>query len=306
MNPMNFFRELEQRKEGLGIGSNLLRLLKWFIPNGGTILIVGLLIFTQNVWAKTGIASTSAVGLSATTVNYQGRLANPDGTPVASGSYTMSFAIFDALSGGNLIWPPTGPETYPSVPVSGGLFNVGLGSQTAGGIPTSVWSGDRYLEISINGETLSPRELIRSVPIAGLALTVPDGSITQAKLGDDISFLTETSGTYTAVLKVLEGTNPTISPNTVTLSYKRIGSLVFVSVPLFTVTITGNPHLMDWSLPFPPAASNRGGEGSIYYPDGFTVGSIVGDNVMSFRNFSSGYYGSAIPIRGGFWYIAAP
>jgi len=40
-----------------------------------------------------------------------------------------------------------------------------LGSQTSGGIPTSTWNGDRYLEITVGGETLSPRELIRSVPI---------------------------------------------------------------------------------------------------------------------------------------------
>lgn len=52
-----------------------------------------------------------------------------------------------------------------------------LGSQTSGGIPTNVWDGDRYLEITVGGETLSPRELIRSVPIAGMALTVPDGAI---------------------------------------------------------------------------------------------------------------------------------
>ena len=56
--------------------------------------------------------------------------------------------------------------------VSGGLFSVGLGSQTNGGIPTSAWNGDRYLEITVGGETLSPRELIRSVPIAGMALSV--------------------------------------------------------------------------------------------------------------------------------------
>lgn len=41
--------------------------------------------------------------------------------------------------------------------------SVGLGSQTSGGIPTSVWNGDRYLEITVGGETLSLHELIRSV-----------------------------------------------------------------------------------------------------------------------------------------------
>jgi hypothetical protein len=68
------------------------------------------------------------------------------------------------------------------VEVSDGLFSVGLGSKTSGGIPTTTWNGDRYLEITVGGETLEPRELIRSVPIAGMALTVPDGAIGSEKL----------------------------------------------------------------------------------------------------------------------------
>ena len=104
-------------------------------------------------------------------MNYQGRLADSGGTPI-NGTRGMAFAIYDAATSGNLIW---GPETHAAVPVSNGLFSVGLGSQTSGGIPTTVWNGDRYLEISVGGETLGPRELIRSVPIAGMALTVPDG-----------------------------------------------------------------------------------------------------------------------------------
>ena len=93
----------------------------------------------------------------------------------------MAFTIYDAASGGNLMW---GPETHAAIPVSSGLFSVGLGSQTSGGIPATVWNGDRYLEITVGGETLTPRELIRSVPIAGMALTVPNGAITTAEIAD--------------------------------------------------------------------------------------------------------------------------
>ncbi|MFH1636622.1 MAG: hypothetical protein ABIG63_21785 [Chloroflexota bacterium] len=62
--------------------------LRWLIPNGGTILLVLLIILTQNVWAKPLQSALNAPGPSATTVNYQGRLAdssgNPeDGTPLA-------------------------------------------------------------------------------------------------------------------------------------------------------------------------------------------------------------------------------
>jgi len=148
------------------------RILRWFLPNGGTLLLIAALILTQNVWARQ-LAAPAAPGPSATTVNYQGRLADPSGNP-KDGVFGMTFALWDAPTGGSLVW---GPESHAAVPVSEGLFSVGLGSQTSGGIPTSAWDGDRYLEITVGGETLSPRELIRSVPIAGMALTVPDGAI---------------------------------------------------------------------------------------------------------------------------------
>jgi hypothetical protein len=148
------------------------RTVRWFIPNGGTLLIVAMLLMTQTLWAKP-FAAPNAPGPSATTVNYQGRLADDAGAPL-DGTYGMSFALYDAATGGDLIW---GPEAHTAVPVSDGLFSVGLGSNTTGGIPTTTWNGDRYLEITVGGETLAPRELIRSVPIAGMALTVPDGAI---------------------------------------------------------------------------------------------------------------------------------
>lgn len=151
-------------------------LARQMVPNVGTLLLVGLLILTANVWARPLLNPGYVAGPSATTVNYQGRLADSGGTPL-NGTYGMTIALWDAPTEGNLLFV----ENHAAVPVSNGLFSVGLGSQTSGGIPTSTWNGDRYLEIAVGGETLSPRELIRSVPIAGMALTVPDGAITQEK-----------------------------------------------------------------------------------------------------------------------------
>ena len=174
--------------------SRMRRTLHWLTPNGGTILLVLILIFTQNVWAKPLQSALNAPGPSATTVNYQGRLADTAGTPL-DGTYGITFALYDAATAGNLVW---GPESHTAVPVSDGLFSVGLGSQTSGGIPTTTWNGDRYLEITVDGETLSPRELIRSVPIAGMALTVPDGGVTRQKLSQDITLFQLQGGTELA------------------------------------------------------------------------------------------------------------
>ena len=157
-------------------------LKRQLVPNVGTLLLVALLVSSVNVWAKPLLGPTNDPGPSAATVNYQGRLADATGTPL-DGTYAMSFALWDSPAGGNLAW---GPETHAMVPVSNGLFNVGLGSQTTGGIPTSVWTGDRFLEITVDGETLSPREPVRSVPIAGLALSVPDAAVSSRNLAPTV------------------------------------------------------------------------------------------------------------------------
>lgn len=151
-----------------------------------TLLVAGAIILTQNVWATPAKVTSHNVAPSATTINYQGRLADDNGLPL-TGNYVVEFTIYDAPTSGNLIW---GTETHANVPVSDGLFNVGLGSLTGGGIPTNVWSGDRYLQVTVDGEPLTPRELIRSVPVAGMALTALSATTaTTATVSLDVSNL---------------------------------------------------------------------------------------------------------------------
>ena len=159
--------------------SRMRRFLRWLMPNGGTLLLAALLILTQNVWARRTTAPTTATSAVATTINYQGHLADANGNPL-NGTVSLTFAIYDAETGGNVIW---GPETHAAVNVQDGLFSVGLG--TIQPLSAEVWTGgDRYLEITVNGQTLSPREPIRAVPFAQMAWTVPDGSITTDKIAE--------------------------------------------------------------------------------------------------------------------------
>ncbi|MCP4540825.1 MAG: hypothetical protein GY832_27115, partial [Chloroflexi bacterium] len=119
-----------QQESPASHSSRLRRIMHWLTPNGGTLLLVVALIATAQVWAKPLASPANAPGPSATTINYQGRLADNGGTPL-DGTYGMSFALWDAATGGSIVW---GPEAHPAVPVSEGLFSVGLGSQTGGGI----------------------------------------------------------------------------------------------------------------------------------------------------------------------------
>src|SRR5262245_28977958 len=59
-------------------------------------------------------------------VNFQGRLAKPDGTPVANGNYSIRFSLWTAVTGGTEKWN----QTVASVAVKNGTFTVLLNTST--------------------------------------------------------------------------------------------------------------------------------------------------------------------------------
>ena len=105
----------------------------------------------------TVISAARLAPAQGTAFTYQGRL-NGNGTPV-TGDYDLSFAVYDADTGGNLV---AGPITNSPVAVSNGLFTVTLD------FGDGVFAGEaRWLEIGVatNGsdmfETLSPLQAMR-------------------------------------------------------------------------------------------------------------------------------------------------
>ena len=118
--------------------------------------------FLQRLFVRSLSLSWMGVSLQAWSqsapllLNYQGRLTNAEGAAV-TGSYTMLFRMVDA-SGNPLGWS----ETQNSVAVSNGFFAVQLGSSTAlsaamlQGPPSDSFGPVRFLEVSVNGELLSP------------------------------------------------------------------------------------------------------------------------------------------------------
>ncbi|MGY6630143.1 MAG: tail fiber domain-containing protein [Wenzhouxiangella sp.] len=98
-------------------------------------------------------------------INYQGRL-DADGEPF-SGSANLSFLLFNAESGGQVV---AGPVSLNNWPVVNGLFQVELdfGPNAFSG------SAERYLEITVNGLALSPRQRVTAAP---MAITTLPGAI---------------------------------------------------------------------------------------------------------------------------------
>jgi len=93
-------------------------------------------------------------------INYQGWLGTADDTTGVTGTFTMVFKIYDAETDGNNLWS----ETH-EVQVSHGVFNVILGSSNP--IPAEIFTGDAlWLEVSVAGEVLSPRQKLVSVGYA--------------------------------------------------------------------------------------------------------------------------------------------
>ena len=106
------------------------------------LLFTSLCLWTQNV---------------PQTIDYQGRLADSDGNYLNS-VVIVDFLIYDADTGGTALWNET-----QDVSTANGIFHVQLGSITA--FPGTLFDGaDRWLELIVSGETLSPRTVIASVP----------------------------------------------------------------------------------------------------------------------------------------------
>jgi hypothetical protein len=294
-------------------------LLRWLgrqmIPNVGTLLLVVVLLLTVPSLAAPRNAPEAT---STSTISYQGRLADNAGNPL-TGYYNLEFRIYDDPVVGTPLWEEfwTGGN---SVQVSDGLFNVMLGSINTGLAAAIEGHDELYLGITVGTDSeMAPRVQLGSVPFSMQAMTVPDlsittakiadGAVTQEKLAGGLDFLVEEAGSYVAQITVSEGSSPSVTPNTIELTYKRIGSVVFVSFPYSTLTISGSPHVMTFSLPFSPEVNNRGGVGDLTYSGGGQIGDAAGMMVgssMSFRHPGAGFPNGGVLVRMGFWYIAAP
>jgi len=105
-------------------------------------------------------------------LDYQGRLADGSGDPVADGSYSMVFKLYDDPTAGSQIG--TFSETR-SVTVTDGLFNVTIGSATGGGIDPNLFNNPAvHLSITVEGEELLPRRQVVSVAYAFGAVHADD------------------------------------------------------------------------------------------------------------------------------------
>lgn len=98
-------------------------------------------------------------------INYQGRLTDKDNKPL-EGNYTITFRIYDAESGGNMLW-----DEMQTVQIQKGIFNILLGSVANLGIP---FDKAYFLEIKVGDEVMTPRQRITSAAYSLRAESITD------------------------------------------------------------------------------------------------------------------------------------
>jgi hypothetical protein len=118
-----------------------------------TFFLPGLLLALLLATGTSAFAQSAAPEL----INVQGKLSDAAGAPI-NGQAQITFVIFDAETDGNELWRE-GPLT---VTLTRGIYNVLLGSTSP--LPASIFKSGtaRFLEITVNGETLAPRQRIAS------------------------------------------------------------------------------------------------------------------------------------------------
>jgi hypothetical protein len=129
---------------------------------GRALACAFLLALASNLARANDPTATAPQG---TAITYQGRI-EQDGVPL-DGDHAMTFHLFDSEQAGFEVAPAV---AIPAVAIDAGVFSVPLDFGAA------AFTGDaRWLEIEVDGTTLTPRQPLTSAPFALYSLTGTPG-----------------------------------------------------------------------------------------------------------------------------------
>lgn len=207
-------------------------------------------------------------------INYQGRLTDPaSGQVKPDGSYNMVFRIYDSETGGGPLWTGTYAAANGNpVTVGSGIFTVLLGSGTGNSLSAATFGGsNRWIEVQVGNETLTPRQRIGSVPYAlqsqeasnaaNLGGLAPSAFVGQGQADSITSSMLMTAAVSSNALadnsvttgKIFEGTivNADISSSAAIspakLSIYGDGSAGSLNVAV-SITLTGSTNFTDCNI----------------------------------------------------------
>src|ERR1041384_2968391 len=163
-----------------------------WLPSRGNVLFTLLVVTGFFLADKAGAVSFGAPAASSAStavIPYQGRLTNAGGVPL-SGSYSLTFKLYNVSSSGAALWTET--QTITS---TNGLFNVLLGDTTP--LSQSIISSNSSLWLGIKVGTdaeMTPRAQLGSVPYAlqanyAYGLSASDGNPQDAVTVDEAGYV---------------------------------------------------------------------------------------------------------------------
>ncbi|MCB9817336.1 hypothetical protein H6795_02220 [Candidatus Nomurabacteria bacterium] len=179
------------------------------------------------VYLYTPAFTPNALAAANTTINFQARILTNTGALVPDGYYNVQFKLYDAASGGTLLWTDTRYDTNGAAPgndyrvqVKNGYLTVSLADTTAGGtaFPGTIdWSQELWLSMNIGGPTqtatppwngeMNPRIKVTAVPYAFAAqqaqtLKGATGSFTADQLAQLAPSATQTVNSANTALRI--------------------------------------------------------------------------------------------------------
>jgi len=165
------------------------------------------------------------------TINFQGRVANSNGTNVANGNYNFVFRLYKVSSAGTAQWTETWNSGTSQVTVTDGIFRVALGTHSS--LSSLDFNDDAwYLSVEFNGDgEMDPRIRFASVPYALNAKTVAGLTVT------------DTTGTFT----LLDGKTFTVN-NTLGLSGTDGTTFTFPTASGTVVTLDATQALTNKTI----------------------------------------------------------
>ncbi|MEM8962281.1 MAG: hypothetical protein AAGD38_12430 [Acidobacteriota bacterium] len=201
------------------------------------------------------IVACVAFAQTPTTLNYQGRLLqNTSDQDAATGTVDIRFSIWTGPSTEGTateLWN----ETWTGVTLSNGIFSVLLGSNGTPLDPADFQGDDSlYLELEVDGETLSPRQQLGSAPFA--FVDEPENELQTLSLTDDQLSLSGSDD----VVDLSSAAVITDLLAEIDALYARLPRLVFAS----SVSTTGDLGGLDGGDAFCQGLADAAGLGGTY------------------------------------------
>ena len=153
-------------------------------------------------------------------MSYQGVLTDGTGAPVADGSHSLVFKLYNVSTGGSALWT----ETQGSVNTTNGVLGVELGSVTPIGI---AFDGALWLGIAVDGGAeLTPRIELTTSPYAFTAGDVDDGKVVKSlnTLTDDVTLDAGSNVTITPSGNMLTIASSAAGGNNLDMAYDEGGA----------------------------------------------------------------------------------